>query len=54
MTKCNVDNLTLGEIKELSKFLGAPNHMNANSDHRFKVGEAYLIRTVTMILAGLS
>ena len=50
MTKCNVDNLTLGEIKELSKFLGSPNYLQA--EHRFKVGEAYLIRTVTMILVG--
>lgn len=52
MTKCNVDNLTLGEIKELSKFLGAPQHPNQSSEHRFKIGDNYFIRTVTMILVG--
>jgi hypothetical protein len=52
MTKCNVDNLTLGEIKELSKFLGAPQHLSSGDNHRFKVGDNYFIRTVTMIIVG--
>ncbi len=50
MTKCNVDNLTLGEIKELKALFGSP--LAASQEHRFKVGDAYLIRTVTMILLG--
>lgn len=50
MTKCNVDDLTLGEIKELKSLFS--NQITSNSDHRFKVGNCYLIRTVTMILVG--
>lgn len=49
MTKCNIDNLTLGEIKELR---GLFNGGSAVNEHRFKVGDNYLIRTVTMILVG--
>lgn len=50
MTKCNIDNLTLGEIKELKALFGETKA--ASNDHRFKVGDNYLIRTVTMILVG--
>lgn len=49
MSKCNTDNLTLGEIKELKALFF---NGQTNSDHRFKIGESYLIRTVTMILVG--
>ncbi len=48
MTKCT-DNLTLGEIKELMALFGTKNQ--SDSSH-WKVGESYIIRTVTMILTG--
>lgn len=47
MTKCT-DNLTLGEIKELMNLFGN----KPTSDSPFKVGENYLVRTVTMIVLG--
>ena len=47
----NIDDLTLGQIKEINS-LTQNNHINNSSDHRFKIGEAYLIRTVTMIDVG--
>jgi len=49
VTKCNIDNLTLGDIKELKSLFGTS---VSNAEHKFKVGESYLIRTVTMILVG--
>lgn len=43
------DNLTLGEIKELMSIFG-----NSPSVHQpFKIGKAYLIRTVTHIDVGI-
>jgi hypothetical protein len=49
MSKCT-DNLTLGEIKELMAIFSQPSQQR--DDSHWKVGEAYLIRTVTMILIG--
>ena len=48
MSKCT-DNLTLGELRELMTLFG--NKTPDDSSH-WKVGEAYIIRTVTMILTG--
>lgn len=48
MTKCT-DNLTLGEIKELMSIFG---QKQPQDDSHWKVGEAYIIRTVTMTLTG--
>jgi len=45
----NIDDLTIGQAKELSGFFGGSKEV---SDHRFKIGESYLIRTVTMIDVG--
>ena len=45
----NIDNLTFGEIKEISSLVKGGDVSKA---HPFKVGENYLIRTVTMILVG--
>lgn len=48
MTKCT-DNLTLGEIKELMTIFG---QKPSDDSSHWRVGEAYIIRTVTMILTG--
>ena len=49
MTKINIDDLTLGEIKQLSSFL---NGKTSSKEHPFEIGKAYFIRTVTMTLVG--
>lgn len=49
MTKCT-DNLTLGEVRELMSLFNQP--QEKRDDSHWIVGEAYLIRTVTMILIG--
>lgn len=41
-----IDKLTLGEIKQISALLGN------SSNHPYKIGASYLIRTVTMIQTG--
>lgn len=46
----NIDDLTLGQIKQLQSVIGS-NPVSTTS-HPFKVGENYLIRTVTMIQVG--
>ena len=51
MEKCNVDNLTYGQIKELKALLGSG--VSGNQDHPFEIGKKYLIRTVTMIQTGM-
>ncbi len=43
-----IENLTLKEIRELTSLFAN----SQSSSHPFKVGENYLIRTVTMILVG--
>jgi hypothetical protein len=43
-----LDELTLGEVKELARLFGAP----ATSAHPYEVGKNYIVRTVTMILTG--
>jgi len=48
MTKIN--DLTLGEIKELISLFGNKSSNNSNSP--FKIGENYFIRTVTMAHVG--
>jgi hypothetical protein len=56
MEKCNVDNLTFGQVKELRSIFGGgvtQNIQNANQDHPFEIGKKYLIRTVTMIQTGM-
>jgi len=45
----NINELTIGEIKEINALLGG----NKNQDkHPFELGKNYLIRTVTMIQLG--
>lgn len=53
MEKCNVDNLTYGQIKELKALFGSGSNLAVASDHPFEVGKKYLIRTVTMIQTGM-
>lgn len=48
---CNIDNLTLGQIKELKAIFGSEQGLSIKS-HPFKNGENYFIRTVTMIVCG--
>lgn len=45
----NIDDLTYGQIKEISSLIKGGESTKTNP---FKVGENYLIRTVTMILVG--
>ena len=45
----NINELTLGQVKELQSLLGGSNQV---SNHPYKIGEAYLIRTVTFIALG--
>lgn len=45
--KMNIEDLTIKEAKQLANLFGG----NAKA-HPFKVGESYLIRTVTMIILG--
>lgn len=45
----NLDELTLGQVKEISKMVASKN----SYDHPFEIGEKYLIRTVTMIHTGM-
>jgi hypothetical protein len=42
-----IDELTLGQIKEIQSMCG-----NTQKNHPYKIGEKYLIRTVTMIYTG--
>ena len=44
----NVNDLTIGQVKELMRFTNS----EAKTDHPFEVGEKYLIRTVTMTHTG--
>ncbi len=46
----NIDDLTIGQIKELQQFF--PSTSPSAVDKPFAVGESYLIRTVTMIYVG--
>lgn len=43
----SIDNLTIKEARELAGLFG-----NSNKGNPFKIGESYLIRTVTMIVLG--
>jgi hypothetical protein len=45
----NINNLTIGQAKELVDMIGRCEDTNA---HPFKIGEAYLFRTVTYIDVG--
>src|SRR4051812_48675675 len=44
----DINNLTIGQAKELSALFGGP----ASSAHPFEIGENYVVRTVTMIYTG--
>lgn len=48
MTKINIEELTLGEIKQLTSLFSN----NNSKQHPFQIGKSYFIRTVTMILVG--
>lgn len=53
MEKCNLDNLTYGQIKELKSIFGSSQiSSTGGQEHPFEIGKAYLIRTVTMIQTG--
>jgi len=53
MEKCNVDNLTYRQIKELRNLFGSNSSSSTIQDHPFEIGKKYLIRTVTMIQTGM-
>jgi hypothetical protein len=44
----NIDDMTIKEAKELASLFGK----NKGTEHPYKIGESYLIRTVTMIIIG--
>jgi len=46
----NIEDLTLKQIRELQNIIGGKTDSQAN--HPYKVGQSYLIRTVTMIQVG--
>ena len=46
----NIDDLTLGQIKEIKNLIGG--EVAANKPHPYVIGENYLIRTVTFIQLG--
>lgn len=46
----DINNLTLGQIKEIQALLGSD--LSQNEPSPFEVGQPYLIRTVTMIYTG--
>ena len=43
----SIENLTIKDARELAGLFGG-----SNKSHPFKIGESYLIRTVTMIVLG--
>jgi len=45
----DINELTIGQAKELANMMGGK---NGAAESRFKIGQAYLIRTVTMINTG--
>jgi len=45
----NIDNLTVGQLKEINMLLMGP---KKNEEHPYKIGEPYMIRTATMIQTG--
>jgi hypothetical protein len=47
----NINELTIGQIKEISSFIGS-GIKQETQDHPFVIGEKYLIRTVTMTHTG--
>lgn len=46
----NIDDMTIGELKEIRNFLQIPTQHEQR--HPFVIGRNYLIRTVTMALTG--
>ena len=45
----DIDDLTLKQIKEISLLVGKN---NSSMDHPYKIGQSYLIRSVTMYYTG--
>ena len=45
MTKINIEDLTIGQVREIDALLG--NKQNCCAEHPFVIGEKYFIRTVT-------
>lgn len=50
MTKICTDDLTVGQVRELAALVGLGN--GTASEHPYKVGKAYFIRTVTNYYTG--
>ena len=48
----NLDNLTIGEAKELLQMFNKCESKIKTEDNPWEIGKKYLIRTVTMTLAG--
>ena len=48
----NLDDLTIGQAKELARMFGLGQPLPPAADHPFEIGKNYLVRTVTMIDTG--
>jgi len=47
-----IDDLTLGQIKEIQQLTTGATAGQSGNSHPYKIGENYIIRTVTMIQIG--
>lgn len=48
----NINDLTIGQVKELQKIFGSKNTNGLPEDHPYELGKPYFIRTVTHYYAG--
>ena len=48
----NINDMTIGELKEIKAFFGQPVTEATTKAHPFEIGLPYLIRTVTMTISG--
>ena len=48
----DINNMTIGELKEIKQFLQMPVHELARDSHPYQINKNYFIRTVTMSLYG--
>jgi hypothetical protein len=48
----NVDNMTIGELKQITQLLSSSANKPAMAEHPYKIGQTYLIRTVTHYFTG--
>lgn len=52
MSTININDLTLGQIKEIQSLTGSKNSITNQDNSHWEIGQNYFIRTVTMIQLG--